>query len=257
MPDLRPAERYTAQLARVETEAARDALATWQRSRADLLDELSGAAPNLAAPVRAAGLQIGGQLRTRGAVIADIAGALVAAQIGDALLGEVAAPLLGGAIVAWEAAAVGMLLGELQRLQAAGADPAQILARLITGRDGRVSVYQQAGNALQLVVEQAVWGAGNGHVIRLGQAAARQTGQPYQKQVFAALDARTTACCRRAHGQIQDLDQPFVLTGTPRFADRVMSPPFHYRCRSAVTLYTPAMERIGPTTAAMRAQARA
>lgn len=61
----------------------------------------------------------------------------------------------------------------------------------------------------------------------------------FQKQVVAALDGRTTDCCLRAHGQIVPLDGQFHLTGTPRFSDRLSWTPFHWSCRSAVTLYLP------------------
>lgn len=59
----------------------------------------------------------------------------------------------------------------------------------------------------------------------------------FKKQVVAALDERTTECCLRAHGQIQPLNRPFELVGTPRFADKIDWPPFHWYCRTSVVLY--------------------
>lgn len=59
----------------------------------------------------------------------------------------------------------------------------------------------------------------------------------YQKQAIAALDNRTTNCCLEVHGQVQAFDKPFILTGTPRFADKMDFPAFHYYCRTSVTLY--------------------
>lgn len=60
---------------------------------------------------------------------------------------------------------------------------------------------------------------------------------PFQRQAVAAIDERTTDCCLRVHGQIVGLKEKFKLTGTPRFADRMRDPPFHWYCRSSVVLY--------------------
>lgn len=61
----------------------------------------------------------------------------------------------------------------------------------------------------------------------------------FQKQAVAALDGRTTNCCLKVHGQIQPFDRPFHLTGTPRFADYMDWPAFHYWCRTSGVLYAP------------------
>lgn len=61
--------------------------------------------------------------------------------------------------------------------------------------------------------------------------------QVFQKQAVAALDARTTDCCLRVHGQIQNIDDPFHLTGTPRYADYQDWPGFHWYCRTSGVLY--------------------
>lgn len=58
----------------------------------------------------------------------------------------------------------------------------------------------------------------------------------FMRQAVAAIDERTTDCCLRVHGQVVKFDKRFTLTGTPRFADRVMAPPFHWYCRSSVAL---------------------
>lgn len=63
------------------------------------------------------------------------------------------------------------------------------------------------------------------------------SGLDFQKQAVAALDGRTTDCCLRVHGQVQPFDKPFILTGTPRFADKMDHPGFHYFCRTSITLY--------------------
>ena len=66
---------------------------------------------------------------------------------------------------------------------------------------------------------------------------AHQREAAFQKQAIAALDARTTDCCLRVHGQIVGLNAKFHLTGTPRFADNLDWTPFHWKCRTSVVLY--------------------
>jgi hypothetical protein len=58
-----------------------------------------------------------------------------------------------------------------------------------------------------------------------------------RKQAIAWIDPVTTQCCLRVHGQIQDFNKPFRLTGTPRYADRMKTPPFHMWCRTTMALY--------------------
>lgn len=58
----------------------------------------------------------------------------------------------------------------------------------------------------------------------------------YLKQVVAGIDERTTDCCLQAHGQAQQMDADFALSGTPRYADRLPWTPFHWYCRSSVAL---------------------
>lgn len=58
-----------------------------------------------------------------------------------------------------------------------------------------------------------------------------------QKQAVAVLDGRTTDCCLRVHGEIVNFKNDFKLTGTPRFADMLPGPPFHWYCRTATVLY--------------------
>jgi hypothetical protein len=64
-------------------------------------------------------------------------------------------------------------------------------------------------------------------------------GEQFQKQAVAALDNRTTDCCLRVHAQVQPFNRPFHLTGTPRFAEYVDWPAFHYWCRTSGVLYLP------------------
>lgn len=62
-------------------------------------------------------------------------------------------------------------------------------------------------------------------------------GLNFRKQAIAAIDMRTTDCCLRVHGQIQPFDSPFKLTGTPRFANEMDWPGFHWWCRTSAVLY--------------------
>jgi hypothetical protein len=67
-------------------------------------------------------------------------------------------------------------------------------------------------------------------------AAVKRAASAWGRQAIAALDLRTTSCCLRVHGQIVPVDGMFELTGTPRFADNMDAPPFHYGCRTAIAL---------------------
>lgn len=239
-----PVERFARTLTRLEDRAVGASLVAWKRARPQLLDAITTAgdpALSVHAVLAATGRDVDRGLGSLAPLVAGAASALVLAETGIAV--ELALTL-GAA--AWQAATLGLFLAELQQLQAARATEAAIIARLITGRDGRASIYQLAENALQLHTRRALWAAGNGAVLNGGQQASRMSGIRYQKQVHAALDARTTECCRRANGQIRDLDELFTLTGTPRFADRMQAPPFHAFCRTAISLYTPEMEAARP-----------
>lgn len=141
------------------------------------------------------------------------------------------------------------------RLRLANADTDAIVARLLseTSKDGRASVWQLSSVASNTEEARDVWTYAGALVIAyLSNANQLVTGAEYQKQVIATIDERTTDCCLRAHGQIQPLDKPFHLTGTPRFADFVNTPPFHWNCRSTQVLYNPAFEEFGITTQELR-----
>ncbi len=62
------------------------------------------------------------------------------------------------------------------------------------------------------------------------------TQDEFMRQAVAAIDERTTDCCLKVHGQVVGLNKDFHLTGTPRFADHVRNPPFHWNCRTATCL---------------------
>ena len=146
------------------------------------------------------------------------------------------------------------------RLRLAGADEAAILARLVNEGvgDGRASLWRTTGNAAQLEETRDVWTYATGliaaYLTTMNQLV---TSAEYKKQAIATIDERTTDCCLKVHGQIQPLEKDFRLTGTPRFADKVPDPPFHWYCRTTEVLYNEKLEEFGITTEKMRDAANA
>ena len=133
------------------------------------------------------------------------------------------------------AAAYGVIDTTLKRQEAAltalylsGSDES-----LMTGDESRQGVLKPA----EVILAAAFWAAS----LWWGSfsATATSAGGNFQKQAVAAIDARTTNCCLRVHGQIQPLSAPFHLTGTPRLADYLDWPPFHHWCRTSGVLYLP------------------
>lgn len=150
-------------------------------------------------------------------------------------------------------------LGELARMRAMGEDRQVMMERLLAVDlvGGRVSVTRAAGNSLALEADLDMWTLAMGLAQDAFGRAGRRSRIVFKKQAIAAIDDRTTDCCLRVHGQVQPLNSPFVLTGKPRFASRMQGPPFHWYCRTATTLYTDEMERVGTPTQAMVEAARA
>ncbi len=74
-----------------------------------------------------------------------------------------------------------------------------------------------------------------------------QGGTQVQRQAIAAISPETTDCCLRVHGQVVDIDTPFTLSDTPRFADQMMHPSFHWNCRTSIAVYHPIFEQSMPT----------
>jgi hypothetical protein len=64
----------------------------------------------------------------------------------------------------------------------------------------------------------------------------RSAQDRFEMQAVATIDERTTDCCLRVHAQIRPMRQDYILTGVPRYADRMASPPFHWWCRTAQAL---------------------
>jgi hypothetical protein len=122
----------------------------------------------------------------------------------------------------------------IQAMILAEAEPEQI-----TGDEDRQGILKPSDIAVNLAALAAtlLWSGfsdwASAHMIQSGD------GTVFQKQAIAALDNRTTDCCIRVHGQIQPLDKPFKLTGTPRFADEMDWPGFHWWCRTSGVLYLP------------------
>jgi hypothetical protein len=84
-----------------------------------------------------------------------------------------------------------------------------------------------------------------------------QGGVRVQKQWVSSIGSKTTDTCLRLHGQIRDVDQPFDVSGEPRFARQVMTAPAHWSCRSSIAMYVPAFETGALPTSKMRDDARA
>lgn len=114
------------------------------------------------------------------------------------------------------------------------ADPAQII-----GDDQRTGILSSG----EITAAVAYWGT---YLIWNAFDETLQNGntdnQDFKKQAVAALDKWTTDCCLKVHGQIQNVDDPFELTGTPRFADRMDWPAFHWYCRTSGVLYQEAFD---------------
>jgi hypothetical protein len=193
------------------------------------------------------------ELARRFALAQGVGASAVAAGMAQAM------PDGGQQIRAWEMATQARYLADVQRLQQSGEDESQAAAVLFTASldtTGRASSYRKSGNDLSLAGAMALWGVVGATLGAIYGAWQQQSSVTYWKQAIAAIDERTTDCCLRVHGQVQPLDKPFELSGTPRFADKVQNPPFHLYCRTATALYRPEMEQTGLSTAEMISAAR-
>jgi len=126
----------------------------------------------------------------------------------------------------------------LESLASTQLDGALLLRRLL-GRslaDGRVSIWRGGVPPLHLDIWKLIWRLFNlvwSAVVGMAQQISSST---WRREAVAVLDSKTTDCCRRIDGAVVGLFEPFRLTGTPRFADRMLDPPFHYFCRTLVRL---------------------
>lgn len=103
---------------------------------------------------------------------------------------------------------------------------------LILGDDTRVGLLSPA----PISAEIARWAAYLTGKVFAARVSGAGGEAEYARQAVAAIDERTTDCCLRVNGQIAPLDGDFSLTGTPRFADHIHAPPFHWYCRTATAL---------------------
>lgn len=105
---------------------------------------------------------------------------------------------------------------------------------LIFGDDNRTGILRPS-SVIQRAASAALMAASSAFLKAVGTREVEAGG--FKKQAVAALDERTTDCCLRVHGQIRELGEPFHLTGTPRYADDLDRPPFHWYCRTCLVLY--------------------
>lgn len=147
----------------------------------------------------------------------------------------------------------------ISRLSITGADPQAAISRLLsTGIvDGRASIFRVSEAAAITETRTTTWTAASALMAAMYMHTSHVTKVEYSHQAIAAIDQNTTNCCLLVHGQIQPLDKPFILYGTPRFADKMDNSPFHWNCRTAISLYTQRMEAVGITTQEMRDAAEA
>lgn len=150
------------------------------------------------------------------------------------------------------------ILREINRMIVNNEPMQAIVARLaaMETADGRVSVWRSGRNSLTLEADRNVWSMAAAILALYYETGGEMTGRNWKKQAIAAIDHKTTNCCLQVHGQTQPLNKRFHLTGTPRFADYMMHPGFHWRCRTAEALYLPEFESIGITTDEMKTAAR-
>lgn len=114
-----------------------------------------------------------------------------------------------------------------------------------------VSVWRRGALSAELAIRRLVITAANASKTDALRSMNAEGGTQVQKQAIAVISPETTDCCIRVHGQIRDVDEPFELTGTPRFADRMMHPSFHWNCRTSIAMYHSIFEQGATTTSGM------
>lgn len=131
----------------------------------------------------------------------------------------------------------------------------RLMASVPTGE--QPAIWNNGRNSAELMTRRLVITANNSAKISALDQVNQQGGVQVKKQWNSVINERTTDCYLRAHGQIREVNERFRLTGTPRFASELLSPPGHWRCRSSVTMYHPVFERGGLTTPNMEKSAAA
>jgi hypothetical protein len=281
MPDLRPVETFTSQMRRLEARYLKELQQPLKETRLILLEALLQDPSGLAAVARREFGALYGRIT---AVASGFASpleelALILAERQFDLVSHVGAQttsfdlarqstagrrqglLLASTqgATAWLDMLQAQFLVELSRLRAADELPQAIADRLLAEEiaSGRVSIWRTGNNLAALESQRSLWEASSALTGVLYQAGQSQTGERWRKQAVAVIAKNTTDCCLRVHGQIQDLDAPFELEGTPRYADEQQHPPFHDFCRTVESLWVEKFETAGVTTGQMRDAARA
>ena len=125
---------------------------------------------------------------------------------------------------------------DAQAAQVRGALAAGSGAATLIGDGSRVGLLSPA----PVVREAAGWlaTAAVGGYVGSVRGAVERAGAPeaFVQQAVAAIDERTTNCCLIVHAQTQPFGSPFVLRGTPRYADQLERPGFHEYCRTTLAL---------------------
>ncbi len=164
----------------------------------------------------------------------------------DLKIHELPSPVGGGELIAQASELTEVVMAsvdvQVRATRALALQQAAENAAIILGDDVRVGlltpgpVLRESSRWLGTMVE-ASWVAGIlGPIDQAGRML------EFQKQAISAVDGRTTETCLRVYGQIVPLDKLFWLEGTPRYADAMDWPPFHWWCRTSAALYLPDYE---------------
>lgn len=131
------------------------------------------------------------------------------------------------------------LTSELRVGLAAGERFSELAGRLYSAtlKNGQASIFRRGMTSAELMARRAVIQANNNSRILFMERAKTLFLPTMKKQAVAAVQSRTTKTCLRVHGQIKEIDEPFELTAEPRFARKMMQPPFHWNCRTSVVAY--------------------
>jgi hypothetical protein len=155
---------------------------------------------------------------------------------------------------AWVEMLAARLVSEVEQLRSAQESPEAAQARLLANdlAAGRVSVWREGANALELQSQRNIGTVALGVAAIYYLAGQARSERQWLKQAVAQIDSSTTDCCLRVHGQVQPLEKPFELRGTPRFADEMMHPRFHWRCRTDELLWSEDLDAVGESRVEMR-----
>jgi hypothetical protein len=106
----------------------------------------------------------------------------------------------------------------------------------ILGDVARVGLLRVSDFSLPVssVITSLIWNAYSKVVEKVQKTESKPL---FKKQAIAALDQHTTGCCLSVHAQVRKFEDKFHLTGTPRYADYMDWPAFHWYCRTSICLY--------------------